>query len=122
MELTGGVEAAKPPYTHVFLQHVATFPQRTSDDVCLSAAVLHSPMPGATYNTASRANNFCQHMILIVCMYNTAATTFNGGMLAAVSSALYLYRDVVGCGACFQVRCKDRELCGAADARVVPSW
>lgn len=45
------------------------------------------------------------------------AIGFNSGHLAAAVSSLY--KDGAGCGACFQIRCKNTTLCSSRGTRVI---
>jgi len=46
------------------------------------------------------------------------ATEINGGYVAAAAGAEF-FRDGAGCGACYQLRCRDLRVCGDGGVKVV---
>ncbi|ONK72844.1 uncharacterized protein A4U43_C04F23840 [Asparagus officinalis] len=51
------------------------------------------------------------------CGYGSLALGFNKGFVASASSSIY--RDGIGCGGCYQIRCKDPRLCSTKGVTVI---
>ncbi|KAJ4965320.1 hypothetical protein NE237_017169 [Protea cynaroides] len=67
----------------------------------------------------SKATSFSSSASLSsgACGYGSLAPGFNGGHLAAGVASLF--RDGVGCGGCFQIRCKNQTLCSSGGTKVI---
>ncbi|XP_057510124.1 expansin-like A1 [Actinidia eriantha] len=78
--------------------------------------------------SSATACNRCVHLAKVAytqqsalsngaCGYGSLALGFNGGYLAAAVSSIY--KGGAGCGACFQIRCKDPTLCTKRGTKVI---
>ncbi|CAI9104816.1 OLC1v1003579C1 [Oldenlandia corymbosa var. corymbosa] len=57
------------------------------------------------------------HQTAGACGYGVAVTSYYGSHLAAAVPSIF--NDGTGCGACFQIRCKNKKLCSEGGTKVV---
>ncbi|XP_065879446.1 expansin-like B1 [Euphorbia lathyris] len=99
------------PYLLHFLLVVvsATYTNNLVDAACEDCVI----QSRATYSPISTGNGLSDSG---ACGFGSFGTTINDGDVSSVSK---LYRDGVGCGACYHVRCKYSKYCTSEGVRVV---
>ncbi|THU65696.1 hypothetical protein C4D60_Mb05t06370 [Musa balbisiana] len=91
------------------------------DSVCLIFVLFLLPCSAMACDRCvhqARAGYFSSSAFPVgACGYGSMALGFSGGYVAAAGSALY--RGGIGCGACFQVRCKNTKICSSGGVKVI---
>jgi len=92
--------------------------------LCLTSLLLLITFPSLSYSqssyTYSRATFYgspeCTGTASGACGYGEFGRNLNGGDVGAVAR---LYRNGTGCGACYQVRCTNPQLCKEEGVKIV---
>ncbi|XP_010690269.2 expansin-like A2 [Beta vulgaris subsp. vulgaris] len=87
-----------------FISIILLFSFATACDRCV-----HQSKAAYFYNDSPLSSGACG--------YGSLALNFSGGFIAAGVSSLY--KNGAGCGACFQIRCKNNGVCSKSGTKVI---